>query len=218
LDTSAQLPTPRDTPQPEPQSSDPVASDSLFAVMDIDANDTGTGRTRTAASGNSLFTVVDSSGVYDMEVIFCVCSHGSTMDAQLLQSGLFPATFKQIETLFTVSVLDDFLIDNLECKTTAQQYHSKLQIMMNRMFPNNVPVCISVFVNTYLTKLHRTDTSSFSGHRDNGRISETGWKAGSGTTMMQRPFQMGPWQFSVQLARSPASTSLKIGRHDIPRM
>jgi hypothetical protein len=37
-------------------------------------------------------------------------------------------------------VLDDFLTDNLECKTTAQQYYSKLQSTTNRMFPDNVPV------------------------------------------------------------------------------
>ncbi|KAF8264207.1 hypothetical protein EI94DRAFT_1703402 [Lactarius quietus] len=107
--------------------------------MNMDANDTGTGWTCTAVSGNSLFTVVDWGGVFDMEVIFCICSHGGDKDAQLLRSELFPAMFKQIETLFTFSVLEDFVTDNLECKTTTQQYYSKLQIMTNRMFPNNVP-------------------------------------------------------------------------------
>ncbi|KAF8257714.1 hypothetical protein EI94DRAFT_1552995, partial [Lactarius quietus] len=82
-----------------------------------------------AASGNPLFTVVDRSGVFNMEVVFCVCSNGGDTDEQLLQAMLFPATFKQIETLFTHSVLEDFLTDNLECKTTAQQYYSKLQSM-----------------------------------------------------------------------------------------
>ena len=61
-----------------------------------------------------------------MEVLFCICSDGGKEDAQLLRSGLFPATFKQIETVFTHTVLDDFLRDNLECKTTAQQYYLKL--------------------------------------------------------------------------------------------
>ncbi|KAH9024318.1 hypothetical protein EDB85DRAFT_2075192 [Lactarius pseudohatsudake] len=36
-------------------------------------------------------------------------------------------------------ILDDFLADNLECKTTAQQYYSKLQSITNRMFPHHVP-------------------------------------------------------------------------------
>ena len=50
-------------------------------------------------------------------------------------------TFKSIKTVFTFSVLDDFLKDNLECKTTAQQYYSKLQSTTSRMFPSLVPVC-----------------------------------------------------------------------------
>ena len=61
-------------------------------------------------------------------------------DEQLMRAGLFPATLKQIETLFTFSVLDNFLTDNLECKTTAQQYYSKLQSMTSSMFPDHVPV------------------------------------------------------------------------------
>jgi hypothetical protein len=138
------LPTPRETPQLEVQPSGPAASDTLFSpLVDLDSNDLGTGRTHTAASGNPLFTVVDRSGVFDMELIFCVCTIGGEANTQLLRSGLFPATFKKTETLFTTSVLEDFLIDNLECKTTAQQYYSKLQSMSNKMFPNNVPVCIS---------------------------------------------------------------------------
>ncbi|KAF8262886.1 hypothetical protein EI94DRAFT_1880812 [Lactarius quietus] len=110
--TSGQLPTPQETPQPECGTSDAVASDALFDLMDLDANTSGMGQTRTATSGNPLFTIVDRCGVFEMEVVFCVCSDG---------------------------VLEDFLIDNLECKTTAQKYYSKLQIMTNRMFPNNVP-------------------------------------------------------------------------------
>ncbi|KAH9031538.1 hypothetical protein EDB85DRAFT_1847537, partial [Lactarius pseudohatsudake] len=78
------------------------------------------------------------SGIFDMEIVFCICSGIDSMGEQLLQAGLFPSTFKQIETLFTFSVLEDFITDNLECKTMAQQYYSKLQSMTSKMFPNNV--------------------------------------------------------------------------------
>ncbi|KAH9011855.1 hypothetical protein EDB84DRAFT_1278907 [Lactarius hengduanensis] len=88
-----------------------------------------------------MLTIVDRSGIFKMEAVFCVCSEKDNQDEQLLQSGLFPATFKQIRTLFTFSVLDDFLNDNLECKTTAQQYYSKLQSLTSRMFPSLVLVC-----------------------------------------------------------------------------
>jgi hypothetical protein len=97
-------------------------------------------KTCTGTGGNPLMTVIDSQGVFEMELIFCVCSNRDSNDKQLLRAGLFPATFKQIETVFTFAVLDNFLADNLECKTTAQQYYSKLQSMTSNMFPDHVPV------------------------------------------------------------------------------
>jgi hypothetical protein len=106
-------------------------------------------RSRTALSGNPLITVVNQTGVFDMEVLYCICPNAGARDEQLLQSGLFPASFKQIETAFTFSVLDDFLTDNLECKTTAQQYYSKLQSITNRMFPGHVPVCLIAVQNHF---------------------------------------------------------------------
>jgi hypothetical protein len=121
--------------------------------VSVDLDNGNSSRVRTAASGNPLFTVVDRSGIFDMEIIFCICSKIDkptepllSTEEQLLQSGLFPATFKQIETLFTFSVLEDFHIDNLECKTTAQQFYSKLQSMTSKMFPNGVPVSVSFVV------------------------------------------------------------------------
>ena len=118
-------------------------SDTLFdSTGDVlDPSEGHTQRTWTAQLGNLLITMVNQTGVFEMEVLFCVCPNAGTNDEQLLQAGMFPSTFRHIETTFTFSVLDDFLADNLECKTTAQQYYSKLQSITNRMFPDNVPVC-----------------------------------------------------------------------------
>jgi CxC2 like cysteine cluster associated with KDZ transposases len=139
-----QLPTPRETPQPEITPESPAISDNLFDHLDdpFDSSQSDLRRARMGRSGNSLMTIVDRNGVFDMEILFCECSSGPSRDEQLLKTGLFPATFRQIETLFSFSVLDDFLTDNLECKTTAQQYFSKLQSMTSIMFPHYVPVCI----------------------------------------------------------------------------
>ena len=100
---------------------------------------------RTAKSGNPCITVVHQSGIFDMEILYCICSNAVNKDEQLMNAGLFPSSFKQIETAFTFAVLDDFLTDNLECKTTAQQYYSKLQSITNRMFPDSVPVSWHAF-------------------------------------------------------------------------
>ena len=100
----------------------------------------GSHRVRTAKSGNPHITVVHNSGIFDMEILYCICTNAVEKDEQLMNAGLFPSSFKQIDTAFTFTVLDDFLMDNLECKTTAQQYYSKLQSLTNRMFPDSVPV------------------------------------------------------------------------------
>jgi len=130
-------------PQPEDIKSMQGISDTLFdfSEMSLDDSEGRSQRTRTARSGNPLLTVVHQSGVFDMELLFCICPNAGVHDEQLIQTGLFPSSFKQIETAFTFSVLEDFLTDNLECKTTAQQYYSKLQSISNRMFPDRVPVC-----------------------------------------------------------------------------
>ncbi|KAF8267468.1 hypothetical protein EI94DRAFT_1700968 [Lactarius quietus] len=116
-------------------------SDSLFGHADplIDTSPGNAKRLRTAASGNPLLTVVHQSGIFNMEVLYCICPNAGEKDEQLFQSGMFPSSFKQIETAFTFSALEEFLTDNLECKTTAQQYFSKLQGITNWMFPHTVP-------------------------------------------------------------------------------
>ncbi|KAI9450364.1 hypothetical protein BJY52DRAFT_1125994 [Lactarius psammicola] len=106
----------------------------------MDSSHSHVHHTCTGRNGNPLITSIDCSGVFEMEVLFCACSDAYSKDEQLLRVALFPSTFKQIENIFTFAVLDNFLTDNLECKTTAQQYYSKLQSMTSAMFPDHVPV------------------------------------------------------------------------------
>jgi hypothetical protein len=54
--------------------------------------------------------------------------------------GMFPASFNRPKTAFTFAVLDDFLLDNLECGTSAMNYYSKLRRMTSSVFPHLVPV------------------------------------------------------------------------------
>ena len=146
-----QLPTPQETPHPEEYHATAAISDTLYDLPDL-LLDSGSGnvqRSRTGKPGNSLMVIVDRHGIFDMEILFCACSDRKKKDEQLVGAGLFPATFKQIETLFTFAVLDDFLADNLECKTTAQQFYSKLQSMTSSMFPHHVPVSQSLLLILY---------------------------------------------------------------------
>jgi hypothetical protein len=59
---------------------------------------------------------------------------------QLMMTGLFPATFSKPKTAFTFRVLEEFHLDNLECKTTPSQFFGRLRRLTNYEFPDTVPV------------------------------------------------------------------------------
>ncbi|KAG2065474.1 hypothetical protein BDR04DRAFT_1130384 [Suillus decipiens] len=77
--------------------------------------------------------VVDTSGLHSLMIRFCWCTNSLSLDMQLLETGLFPASFTSLKTAFTFAVLDDFLLDNLECGTSAMNYYSKLRRITSSM-------------------------------------------------------------------------------------
>jgi hypothetical protein len=92
--------------------------------------------------GNSILVVVDKSGLHPLPVVFCSCHGAPTEDIQCLDLGLFPASFERIRTVFSFQVLDDYLADNQECKTSAMHYFHKLRRFTNPCFPMTAPVSI----------------------------------------------------------------------------
>jgi hypothetical protein len=92
----------------------------------------------------STTTIVDKSGVHLICIRYCECPGAVTHDKQLFEMGMFPASFNRPKTAFTFAVLDDFLLDNLECGTSAMNYYSKLRRLTSSIFPLLVPVCIQV--------------------------------------------------------------------------
>ncbi|KAG1814166.1 hypothetical protein DFJ58DRAFT_740006 [Suillus subalutaceus] len=83
--------------------------------------------------------VVDTSGVHSLMIRFCQCASALGPNMQLFEIGLFPASFTSPKTAFTFAVLDDFLLDNLECGTSAMNYYSKLRRITSSVFPHLVP-------------------------------------------------------------------------------
>ncbi|KAG1733409.1 uncharacterized protein EDB91DRAFT_1084462 [Suillus paluster] len=117
------------------------ADEGFFAAADTDTDtDTEHATTPTAnASKNNhdlstgvpfikndktMTTIVDKSGVHTHIIKYCMCADAPSADLQLFRLGLFPASFTQPKTTFTFDVLDDFLLDNLECGTSAMNYYS----------------------------------------------------------------------------------------------
>ena len=79
-----------------------------------------------------------------------------------MMAGLFPATFRNPKTAFTFKALEEFHLDNLECKTTPSQFFSCLRRLTNDQFPNIVPVSeFNTSVNGRLISRHRIDIGSY---------------------------------------------------------
>lgn len=93
-----------------------------------------------------VLVIVDVTGIHEIPVHYCSCPGPLPVsnDHQLLESGLFPATFKRVRTAFTFRVLDDFRLDNLESKTSAYHYYNKLRHLTCPAFPGSVKVCVLV--------------------------------------------------------------------------
>jgi hypothetical protein len=90
--------------------------------------------------GEDVCVVVDKSGVHRIRVRPCICPGHSPLDLQYLDMRLFPASLRRIKTAFTFAVLDDFRMDNLECKTAGLNYYNKLRRITSNEFPRSVPV------------------------------------------------------------------------------
>ena len=88
------------------------------------------------------FTVVDSAGIFVHTVRWCRCNGASDQDKhlQLLRGRLFPSTITKPQTGFTFDVLDWFLIDELEYKTSASSFYSKLRRLSNNALLVFLPV------------------------------------------------------------------------------
>ena len=98
--------------------------------------------------------VVDKSGVHHLKINYCTCEGAEPMEYQLFELGLFAASSLRPKTVFTLSVLDDFLIDNLECKTSGHSYYNKLRKVTSKAFPQSVVVSpMSYFIPSLVSHL-----------------------------------------------------------------
>jgi len=97
--------------------------------------------------GNPIFVVIDRSGIHHIGVHVCQCPNAKPIDIQLLEMGIYPASQKRPKTGFTFRVLDDFLVDNRECKVAALAFYSKLRRLTSNAFPHLSPVSVFLVTN-----------------------------------------------------------------------
>ena len=124
-------------------SSNNMLADEYLPVVDQGAFQFGFGSSRpgqTNKYGNPVITIIDRSGIYEIGIRWCCCPNTAKHNMQLMVAGLFSATFWNPKTAFTFRVLEEFHLDNLECKTTLSQFSSHLRRLTSDEFPNTVPI------------------------------------------------------------------------------
>ncbi|KAI6117038.1 hypothetical protein EDD16DRAFT_1693093 [Pisolithus croceorrhizus] len=89
--------------------------------------------------GSKYLTVINVTGVHFVLSWPCQCMHAESYHKQLLCTKLYPSTFEKPSMVFTFLVLDDFLRDNVECRTSGMNYYSKLHWVTSSVFPHLVP-------------------------------------------------------------------------------
>lgn len=96
--------------------------------------------TTTGIPGAKLIVIVHTNGLHYLPVRICRCATAAGEDIQMMRLGYYPSTYQYIRTMFTYQVLDDYVLANLECQTSAYHYFQKLRRMTNKAAPQLVPV------------------------------------------------------------------------------
>ncbi|KAI0704604.1 hypothetical protein C8Q76DRAFT_624101, partial [Earliella scabrosa] len=112
---------------------------SLAELPDFDLQDAYLPTAYETSGSDRMVCIVDVNGVHELSVAFCRCPNAPRDDVQLLRLALYPASIKRPRTAFTTRVLDDFLLANRECHTSARNYYNKLRRTTNAAFPHVVP-------------------------------------------------------------------------------
>ncbi|KAG1744530.1 uncharacterized protein EDB91DRAFT_1050678, partial [Suillus paluster] len=118
---------------------DPSPWEDLGSMEDVFAQEEGDTINDTQ-SGVSNLVIVHSTGVYSHSVSWCWCPGAEKAHhLHLMKARLFPASITRPQSAFTFDVLDNFLIDTLECKTSAMSFYQKLRRFTNNAFPDKIP-------------------------------------------------------------------------------
>jgi hypothetical protein len=83
-------------------------------------------------------TVVHVNGVHHLPVLTCDCRGSDQVSLDLSYHCFLPTTMSKLSTMFTMAVLDDFWLANLECKASAYQYWQRLRRMTKPLEPDQV--------------------------------------------------------------------------------
>ncbi|KAF7371487.1 CxC2 domain-containing protein [Mycena venus] len=90
-------------------------------------------------TGERLFTVIDGNGIHSTRLAFCGCREMPPKKIrQLMRARLFPATTKDPHTAFTVNMLKEFQLHNLESKKAAYDYLGAIRRLSDISFTADI--------------------------------------------------------------------------------
>ncbi|KAJ7495577.1 hypothetical protein FB451DRAFT_1164304 [Mycena latifolia] len=119
------------------------------------------GRPCPSPVGERMFTVVDANGVHSTRLAFCGCQEQpANKIKQLMRAWLFPATTRDPHTAFTVNMLKQFQLHNLESKKAAYDYLGAIRRLSDNSFTADVQNPYAAFLRVvrvfnYLTLVKR---------------------------------------------------------------
>jgi hypothetical protein len=82
--------------------------------------------------------IVHVNGVHHLPVLTCGCRGQEQVALDMAHSRFLPTSFSRLSTMFTMAVLDDFRLANLECKASGYQYWQRLRRMTRPLGPDQV--------------------------------------------------------------------------------
>ncbi|KAK7027904.1 hypothetical protein VNI00_015120 [Paramarasmius palmivorus] len=98
-------------------------------------------------------TILHTTGITEISVNFCFCSHHPSDFEQLLDLRLFPATADRVETVISFELLDDFHLHTLTSKKAAFDYYDSLQRKTSPVLPHKAKNYYHIFLR--VVRIHR---------------------------------------------------------------
>ncbi|KAF8074505.1 hypothetical protein FPV67DRAFT_1725303 [Lyophyllum atratum] len=91
-----------------------------------------------ATDTDILFHIIDTNGIHNTKVRFCLCFGAPGRWEQLMSMRLFPATLRRPTTAFTFNVLKQFHLHHLESKESAYDFIGALRRLTDNAFAHQV--------------------------------------------------------------------------------
>ena len=89
-------------------------------------------------------TVVSEHGTFPMDFVFCRCQSKHRFDnndaLQLIREGLWPGSWKQPRTVYTMAVMEHFRTLAVVAHSNAYDYSKFLVLLFDDLVPEDAPV------------------------------------------------------------------------------